>query len=77
MFRLRSPGKSWAGGPPNPLVRLRGRWGCHTPYEALYGRKCRSPLYWDEVGEKNVLDPTVIPWMEDAQEKVKLIRQRL
>ena len=21
------------------------------PYEALYGRKCRSPLYWDEVGE--------------------------
>jgi hypothetical protein len=22
-------------------------------YEALYGRKCRSPLYWDEVG-KNI-----------------------
>ena len=22
------------------------------PYEALYGRKCRSPLYWDEVGER-------------------------
>ena len=21
-----------------------------TPYEALYGRKCRSPIYWDEVG---------------------------
>ncbi|XP_027158268.1 uncharacterized protein LOC113759889 [Coffea eugenioides] len=40
-----------------------------APYEALYGRKCRSPLYWDEVGEKKVLDPTVIPWMEDAQEK--------
>ena len=24
-----SPGESWAGGPLNPLVRLRGRWGCH------------------------------------------------
>ena len=24
-----SPNESWAGGPPNPLIRLRGRWGCH------------------------------------------------
>ena len=24
-------------------------------YEALYGRKCRSPLHWDEVGEKAVV----------------------
>nr|XP_027086555.1 uncharacterized protein LOC113708294 [Coffea arabica] len=48
-----------------------------APYEALYGRKCRSPIYWDEVGEKKILDPTIIPWMEDAQEKIKLIRQRL
>jgi hypothetical protein len=23
-----------------------------APYEALYGRKCRSSLYWDEIGEK-------------------------
>ena len=29
MNRLRSPGESWAGGLPNPLVRLRMRWGCH------------------------------------------------
>ena len=48
-----------------------------APYKTLYGRKCRSPIYWDEVGEKNILDPTTIPWMEDAQEKIKLIRQRL
>ena len=27
------------------------------PYEALYGRKCRSPIYWDEVGERKVIDP--------------------
>ncbi|XP_071909748.1 uncharacterized protein [Coffea arabica] len=48
-----------------------------APYEALYGRKCRSPIYWDEVVEKRILDPTIIPWMEEAQEKIKLIRQRL
>ncbi|XP_071901037.1 uncharacterized protein [Coffea arabica] len=46
-------------------------------YEALYGQRCRSPIYWDEVGEKKILDSTIIPWMEDAQEKIKLIRQRL
>ncbi|KZV52548.1 Gag protease polyprotein [Dorcoceras hygrometricum] len=23
-----------------------------APYEALYGRKCRSPILWDDVGER-------------------------
>ena len=48
-----------------------------APYEALYGRKCRSPIFWDEVGERRVLDPVAVPWIEDAYEKVKVIRQRL
>ncbi|XP_071901009.1 uncharacterized protein [Coffea arabica] len=46
-------------------------------YEALYGRRCQSLIHWGEVGEKKILDPTVIPWMEEAHEKVKLIRERL
>ena len=25
-----------------------------TPYEALYGRKYRSPLCWDEIGEREL-----------------------
>ncbi|CAA0837975.1 Unknown protein, partial [Striga hermonthica] len=29
-------------------------------YEALYGRKCRSPLYWDDVDECRVLGPKLI-----------------
>ena len=28
-----------------------------APYEALYGRKCRTPLCWDEVGERKLLGP--------------------
>ena len=28
-----------------------------TPYEALYGRKCRTPLCWDKVGDKKLLVP--------------------
>ncbi|XP_057975431.1 uncharacterized protein LOC131162842 [Malania oleifera] len=27
-----------------------------TPYEALYGRQCRSPLYWDESRQKSYAD---------------------
>ncbi|XP_047942752.1 uncharacterized protein LOC125189523 [Salvia hispanica] len=38
-------------------------------YEALYGRKCRSPLYWDEVGEGRVLGP------DADEEMVRIVRQ--
>ena len=31
-----------------------------APYEALYGQKCRSPLYWDEVGERRLLGPEIV-----------------
>ncbi|XP_071928103.1 uncharacterized protein [Coffea arabica] len=48
-----------------------------APYEALYGRRCRSPIHWEEVGERKIIDPTTIPWVEEAYEKVKVIRQRL
>ena len=44
------------------------------PYEALYGRKCRSPLCWTEVGEKYVEGPDLI---REITEKVPLIQSRL
>ena len=45
-----------------------------APYEALYGRPCRSPLCWTEVGESSITGPDLI---RDTSEKVNLIRQRL
>ena len=45
-----------------------------APYEALYVRPCRSPLYWAEVGESSITGPNLI---RDTSEKVSLIRQRL
>ena len=45
-----------------------------APYEALYGRPCRSPLCWTEVGESSITGPNLI---RDTSEKVSLIRQRL
>ena len=44
------------------------------PYEALYGRKCQSPLHWDEVGEKAIVGPEFI---HEAVEKIRGIRQRM
>ena len=45
-----------------------------APYEALYGRPCRSPLCRTEVGESSITGPDLI---RDTSEKVSLIRQRL
>ena len=45
-----------------------------APYEALYGRPCRSPIYWTKVGERSTTGPNLI---RDTSEKVELIRKRL
>ncbi|XP_073036888.1 uncharacterized protein [Primulina eburnea] len=45
-----------------------------APYEALYGRKCRSPLYWDEVGEKVVTGPELF---QLTIHKAAIIKERL
>ena len=45
-----------------------------APYEALYGRPCRSALCWTEVGESSITGPDLII---DTSEKVRLIRHRL
>ena len=44
------------------------------PYEALYGRPCRSPICWIEVGESSTTGPDLI---RETIEKVGLIRKRL
>ena len=45
-----------------------------TPYEALYGRPCRSPVCWTEVGERPSTGSDLV---RDTSEKVDLIRKRL
>ena len=44
------------------------------PYEALYGRRCRSPNCWTEVGDRALLGLEIV---QDTSEKIKIIRQRL
>ena len=45
-----------------------------APYKALYGRPCRSPICWTEVGDSSITSPNLI---RDTSEKVSLIRQCL
>ena len=45
-----------------------------APYEALYGRPCRSPVCWMEVGKRTTTGPKLV---RDTSEKVDLLRKRL
>ena len=45
-----------------------------APFEVLYGKKCRSPSYWTEVGETQITKPNI---MLETIEKIKLIKDRL
>ncbi|GJT77893.1 putative reverse transcriptase domain-containing protein [Tanacetum coccineum] len=45
-----------------------------APYEALYGRKCRSLVCWAKVGEAQLTSPKLI---KETTEKIVLIKQRM
>ena len=45
-----------------------------APFEALYGRRCRSPINWSGAGERSLLGPNVV---KEAEEKVRIIRDNL
>jgi len=43
-------------------------------FEALYGKRCRTPLCWYESGESVLLGPEV---MQETTEKVKMIQEKM
>ena len=45
-----------------------------APFEALYGRPCRSPSCWAEVGEHRLLGPELV---QRTSEAIDIIRQRM
>ena len=45
-----------------------------APYEALYGRRCRTPTCWTELDEHKIIGPDLV---KDTKEKVQIIQQRL
>ncbi|GJW37046.1 putative reverse transcriptase domain-containing protein [Tanacetum coccineum] len=62
-----------------PLIEFSYNNSYHTsikavPFEALYGRKCRSPIYWAEVGDAQLTGPEII---RETTEKIIQIKHRL
>jgi transposase InsO family protein len=45
-----------------------------APFEALYGRRCRTPLSWSQTGERKVFGPNLV---SEAEEKIKIIQANL
>nr|GFD11479.1 putative reverse transcriptase domain, ribonuclease H-like domain, aspartic peptidase domain protein [Tanacetum cinerariifolium] len=62
-----------------PLVEFPYNNNYHTsikeaPFEALYGRKCRSPVCWKEVGDSQLTSPEII---HEITEKIAQIKSRI
>ena len=45
-----------------------------APFEALYGRRCRTPLSWSQTGERKIFGPDLVI---EAENKVKVIQENL
>ena len=45
-----------------------------APFEALYEKKCRTPICWDKVGERKLNDAELIKM---TFEKMRIIQERL
>ncbi|GJT76953.1 putative reverse transcriptase domain-containing protein [Tanacetum coccineum] len=70
-------GKGWVNH--LPLVEFLYNNSYHTsikaaPFESLYGRKCRSPVCWAEVGEVKLTGPELV---QETTEKIIHIKQRM
>ncbi|GKB58770.1 putative reverse transcriptase domain-containing protein [Tanacetum coccineum] len=62
-----------------PLIKFSYNNNYHTsikyaPFEALYGRKCRSPVIWTEVGESQLIRPEIV---QETTKKIVQIKKRL
>jgi len=62
-----------------PLVEFAYNNSFHTsigmsPYEALYGRPCRTRLCWTQVGERSMLGPEIV---EETTEKIRFLKEKM
>ncbi|GJU87248.1 reverse transcriptase domain-containing protein [Tanacetum coccineum] len=62
-----------------PLAEFSYNNSYHTsircaPFEALYGRKCRSPVLWAKIGEGSLIGPELV---QETTDKVVVIKEKL
>nr|GEU62204.1 putative reverse transcriptase domain-containing protein [Tanacetum cinerariifolium] len=73
------PNTSFSWDTHLPLVEFSYNNSYHAsikcaPFEALYGRKCRSLVIWTEVGESHRIGPEIV---QETTEKIIQIKERL
>lgn len=81
---LRACALDWSGSWDThlPLIEFAYNNSYHSSigmasFEAMYGRPCRSPICWSEVGERQFLSEELMKQTKEDAEKVRLIRERL
>jgi hypothetical protein len=45
-----------------------------TPFEMLYSRRCQTPLFWSETGERKVFGPNIL---QEAEKEVRMVSENL
>jgi hypothetical protein len=70
-------GRSWDKSVPYAEFLYKNSYQASlkmAPFEALYGRKCRTPLYWNQMGESQVFGPEIL---QEEEKQVKIVREDL
>jgi hypothetical protein len=70
-------GKSWDQSLPYAEFSYNNSYQASlkmSPFEALYGRPCRTPLFWNETGESQVFGPDVL---QNVKKQVQIIHENL
>ncbi|GKC62129.1 reverse transcriptase domain-containing protein, partial [Tanacetum coccineum] len=68
-------GKGWVNLLPSVKFSYNNSYNASikvAPFEALYGRNCRSPVCWAEVGEVQLAGPEIV---QETTEKIVQIKQ--
>jgi hypothetical protein len=70
-------GKSWDKSLPYAEFSYNNSYPASiemAPYEGLYGRQCRTPLFWSQTGESQVFRQEVL---KDVQKQVQMVHESL
>jgi hypothetical protein len=70
-------GKSWDKSLPYAEFSYNNSYQASlkmAPFEALYGRKCRTPLYWNQTRESQVFGPEILQAVES---QVQIVRENM
>jgi hypothetical protein len=70
-------GRSWDKGRPYAEFSYNNSYQERlkmAPFEMLYGRRCKTPLFWNETGERKVFGLDIL---QEVKKQVRMVRENL